>query len=73
MLMSDENQYEDEWPKFFTVKEAARLLNISEKNIYRLIDAKLIPHFNFGKKSIRIGELDLIAFVKRHRVKVEQN
>lgn len=57
--------------KFLTAGQTAKWLNISVANVYRLIEVKLLPHHNFGKKTIRVSVKDLIDFVKRHRISLD--
>jgi len=59
--------------KFLTAGQTAKWLNISVPQTYRLIEAGLLPHYNFGIKTIRVGEKDLIDFVRRHRIKIDPN
>lgn len=49
--------------KFFTVKDLADILKVSEKTIYRLIESKEIQAFKIGQ-SWRIKESDLQKFLE---------
>lgn len=57
--------------KFITVGQVAKWLNISAPNVYRLTKAKLLPHHNFGKKTIRVSVKDLTNFVKKYRISLD--
>ncbi len=54
--------------KFLDVQTAARWLNISVPQIYRLFNARALPYYNLGKKTLRIFEQDLINYVLSRQV-----
>ncbi|WP_350054262.1 helix-turn-helix domain-containing protein [Nisaea sp.] len=49
-----------------TVKQAADLLNLSTKTIYRSIETGDLPHHTFGR-AIRISKVDLELFANKHK------
>jgi excisionase family DNA binding protein len=58
------------YTEFRTVKQTAKLLNISASIVYRLCVTKKLGHYRFGEGAgaIRIKRSELIEFVQRCRV-----
>jgi len=54
---------------FLTIKEIAEKLKVSQRQVYRWIEAKKLKTFKLGKKVYRIAERDFIQFLKRHKAK----
>lgn len=50
--------------KFYTTKEVAEVLSVSEKTIYNWIDQKKIKAYKVGRKW-RIDEQDLRVFIEQ--------
>lgn len=55
--------------EFCTVVEAARLLNVSAITIWRWIDAKKLPAYRVGPRTIRIRKDDLEGMIRPARAK----
>lgn len=51
---------------FMTVKQAANLLSLSPKTIYRAIENGDLPHHAFGR-AIRISRTDLELFANKNK------
>ena len=47
------------------VKEAAQLLRVTEKTIYRRVQAGLMPHRRFGPRLIRFTRKDILGAMTR--------
>ena len=56
MIPVDERSY-------YTVSEAAQLLEVSPSTVWRWIDAERLPAYRVGPKTIRIKKEDLSALV----------
>jgi len=54
---------------FLTIKEIAETLKVSQRQIYRWIEAGKLKTFKLGKKVYRISESDLLQFLKKHKSK----
>ena len=54
---------------FLTIKEIAEKLKVSQRQVYRWIEAGKLKTFKFGKKVYRIAESDLFKFLKKYRSK----
>lgn len=67
--MDDTPGMSDE-PKFLTVKQSARRLNVSVGCVYRLCSTGKLPHYKFGdgQGAVRIARDDLLEFVRGCRV-----
>lgn len=52
--------------RLMTVKQAAVLLNLSSKTIYRAIERGYLPYHAFGR-AIRISETDLEVFANKKK------
>jgi excisionase family DNA binding protein len=67
--MDDTPGVSDE-PKFLTVKQSSRRLNVSVGCVYRLCSTGKLPHYKFGdgQGAVRIARDDLLAFVRGCRV-----
>jgi len=52
-----------------TVKEVADKLRISERTVYRYIEAGKLKVIKLTRKVTRIAEKDLIQFLKKHKTK----
>ena len=55
--------------KLLTIKEISKLLRLSERTIYRLIEAGKLKTIKFSRKATRIDEKDLNQFIKKHKTK----
>lgn len=55
--------------EYYTVSEAAALLNISRATIWRWIEAGKLPAYRLGPKNIRIKKEDLKAVIRPARAK----
>lgn len=51
---------------WLTVKDVARMLDLSKMTIYRMIEDNEIPHHRVGR-SIRVAPDDLVAYLARSR------
>lgn len=58
--------------KFYTVPEAARLLEVSPSTIWRWIQADKLPAFRVGPRAIRIREEDLHTIVQPARARPKE-
>ena len=54
--------------EFYTVKELAKLLRVTEMTIYRLVKRGELPAYHIGR-AMRFRRDDIEAFLKRHRVR----
>ncbi len=52
----------EEEPAVLTVRQAARLLQVSENHVYNLVAQKAIPHVRFGKL-IRVPRWGLLQHI----------
>ena len=53
-------------PTLYTVKEVAEILCVSERNLRRMLDKRLIPFHRIGCQ-IRISETDLKTYLASTR------
>ncbi len=53
--------------QFYTVAEAARELEVSPSTIWRWIEAKKLPAYRLGPRSIRIKKQDVVAALRPAR------
>jgi excisionase family DNA binding protein len=53
-------------PRWYTVKEVATRLRVSERTVYRWTDSGTLRHHRFGR-AIRVSEEDLLTFERRCR------
>jgi excisionase family DNA binding protein len=51
--------------KFYTVPEVAKLLNVSERSVWRWVDQRELATHRFGR-SVRISEENLRAFLDKN-------
>jgi len=54
---------------FLTIKEIAENLKVSQRQVYRWIEAGKLKTFKLGKKVYRIAESDLLKFLNKHKSK----
>src|SRR3990172_887127 len=54
---------------FYTVSEAARLLDVSPVTIWRWIESGRLPAYRLGPRNIRIKKEDLESVIKPARAK----
>ena len=54
---------------FLTIKEIAENLKVSQRQVYRWIEAKKLKTFKLGKQVYRIAENDLLRFLNKHKSK----
>lgn len=52
-----------------TIQEVAEKLRISERTVYRYIDAGKLKVIKLTRKVTRIAESDLLQFLKKHKTK----
>ena len=52
-----------------TIKEVAKKLRISERTVYRYIEAGKLKVIKLTRKVTRIAEKDLLQFLKKHKTK----
>ena len=57
--------------QIYTVKQAAKLLKVSEKTIYRRVEAGLMPHRRFGTRLIRFTREDILGSMQRRASRAE--
>ena len=53
-----------DYPTALTVDEAAEILRVSTKTIYKLIDEKALPAVKVGR-AFRIAKADIISYLRR--------
>jgi excisionase family DNA binding protein len=60
--------------QYFTISEVAEKLKVSKPTVRSWIKNKKypLPHFNFGKRQIRIYTDDLEEWIINHRKKVQE-
>lgn len=58
-------------PDLIDVKEAARLLKVTEKTIYRRIENGQMPHRRFGPRLIRFTRDDILGSLARRASRSE--
>ena len=56
-----------EQQEFYTVKELAHMLQVTDMTIYRMVHRGKLPCYNIGRAK-RFGRADVEAFLKRCRV-----
>jgi len=49
-----------------TLEEVARIMQVSQKTVYRWIGAKKLRAAKIGHKTYRVLEKDLMSFVNKH-------
>ncbi len=49
------------------IEEAAEILNMGKSTVYKLISAKVLPSFKYGR-TIRIRREDLQKFISEHYI-----
>ena len=54
-------------PEWLSSAEAARLLGVTTRTLYRFIDLGELPAYRFGRV-IRLQALDVFAFIDSHRI-----
>jgi excisionase family DNA binding protein len=54
-------------PKFFTVEQVAEALDVDPRTVRRWIANRTLAVHRFGRRSVRIAEADLKAFLALHR------
>lgn len=59
----------DKIGNLLTIKEVADKLRISERTIYRYIEAGKLKAIKLTRGITRISEEDLIHFIKKHRTR----
>jgi excisionase family DNA binding protein len=52
--------------KLLTVKEVAKIMKVSEKTVYRWIDARKLKACRLGRKTYRVFDKDLLKFIRKH-------
>lgn len=57
-------------PKPLTVHQAAELLGISPRSLYRLIESHALPYYRMGRNRslIRLARADVLEYLERSRV-----
>jgi len=55
--------------KLLTIKEISKILRLSERTIYRLVEAGKLKAIKISRKATRIDEKDLNQFIKKHKTK----
>lgn len=50
--------------KFYTIPEAAKAINVSRTTVYNLINAGHLTVTCIGRRTVRIAEADLEAFLR---------
>jgi excisionase family DNA binding protein len=70
-----ENQYFDEIKNkdFLTVKDAAQLLNMSSKTVYRLIEREVINSVQFSERKTLIRRSDIERYFDQNLKEIEKN
>ena len=53
--------------EYFTMREVAKMLKVTERSIYRMIDKKEMPFFKFGG-SWRIEKKDLEEYINKKKI-----
>lgn len=53
--------------KLFTIPEVAKILKVSERQVFRYIDSKKLKVVRISYKIIRVSDNDLKDFIKRHK------
>ncbi len=49
-----------------TLDEVAKIMQVSQKTVYRWVSAKKLRAAKFGHKTYRVLEKDLMRFIKKH-------
>ncbi len=50
-----------------TIKEVSEILKLSQRTVYRLIEAGRLTVIKISRKAYRIPEKELIRFLKKHK------
>lgn len=59
--------------RIYTIKEAAKVLGVSESYIQKLVSSREIPHSKPTGKLVFIRRYDLEKFVMRNRIESNEN
>lgn len=51
----------------YTIKEVAKILKVSERQVWRYIEAKKLKSVKLSPKTIRVAETDLQGFIKDNK------
>lgn len=54
--------------KLLTVRDAAKLLSVDRKTIYKLIEEDKFPAYRISERNIRIDEDGLMAWLKKRKI-----
>ena len=54
--------------RYLSVREAAKILSVDRKMVYRLIEMDKLPAYRISDRVIRISEDDLGAWIKKRKI-----
>lgn len=54
--------------KMYTVKEAAKLMSIDRKMVYKMIEEDKLPAYRLSERNIRIKENDLERWLDKRKI-----
>ncbi|NMB74972.1 MAG: helix-turn-helix domain-containing protein [Myxococcales bacterium] len=52
-------------------REASELLGVAKGTLYAWVSERRIPHIRLGRRAVRFGTDELIAWLEAHRVQPE--
>lgn len=58
---------QNEINNLLTIKEVSEKLKLSQRTVYRLIEARRLNVIKISRKAYRIPEKELIRFLRKHK------
>lgn len=58
---------QNEINNLLTIKEVSEKLRLSQRTVYRLIEARRLSVIKISRKAYRIPEKELIRFLRKHK------
>lgn len=54
--------------RYLSVRDAASMLSVDRKTIYKLIEEDRLPAYRLSERNIRIDEDDLVAWIRKRKI-----
>lgn len=52
-----------------TVEQVAKILNVTPKTVYRLVNSREIPYVKLGYRILRFKQEDINKYINQHTIK----